>query len=228
MKVTTDACLFGSRVAKEIENKIPAATGTAVKTILDIGTGTGLLSLLIAQNNAGSIIDGIEIDKDAGEQAKENIAVSSWSNRITILCGDARQFPFDKKYDVIISNPPFYENELQSENEKKNIAQHSEGLLLDDLLQIIKTNLAGTGIFFLLLPSKRKDEIELLLKKNDLFVLKKILVRQSVNHNYSRIMIAGNMNAGIQTEENEIFIKNNQQQYTPEFVQLLKDYYLHL
>ena len=85
MKVTTDACLFGAWVAQEVKNNIPIAIE---KKILEIGSGTGLLSLMFAQYNTDSIIDGIEIDKNTCEQAKENVAGSPWSNRINILHGD--------------------------------------------------------------------------------------------------------------------------------------------
>ncbi|MES1221925.1 MAG: methyltransferase [Bacteroidota bacterium] len=223
MKVTTDSCLFGAWVANEAKSK-----NATFKNILDVGTGTGLLALMIAQANTESSIDGIEIDKEACGQAEENIKASPWKTGIDIHCGDVKEFLFNKKYDLILSNPPFYENELNSDNNKRNIAHHSENLSLDDILRIIKNNLADNGIFFLLLPYKRKVEIELLLEKNGLFISKKVLVRQTVHHDYFRIMLAGNTNADTQTEENEISIKSGERQYTADFAGLLKDYYLHL
>ena len=81
---------------------------------------------------------------------------------------DAKEFLFKKKYDLIISNPPFYENELKGDNSKKNMAHHNEGLLLDDLLTVIKNNLADNGVFFLLLPYKRNEEIKNLFAENNL------------------------------------------------------------
>src|SRR3954454_12954512 len=121
MKVTTDACLFGAWIAEE--DKSGSLPGT-VKTVLDIGAGTGLLSLMYSQKNPSSNIDAIEIDEDAYAQSKENVEASPFAERINLIHDDVKRFTFSKKYDCIISNPPFYEKEIRSGNEKKNIAHH--------------------------------------------------------------------------------------------------------
>ena len=151
-------------------------------------------------------------------------------NRITVINEDARTFSSNKKYDLIISNPPFYENELESPDEKRNLALHSHELSLKDLLQIISPNLSAPGTFFILLPYKRYDEIKTVLKKHELAIKEIILIRQSVNHNYFRMILTGSLKTedAIETEINEISIWNDQQQYTKEFIELLKDYYLYL
>ena len=225
MKVTTDACLFGAWVADEIKSK-----KVKVKNCLDIGAGTGLLSLMLAQKNENAFIDAIEIDKETYKQAKENITDSSWKDRITITNADVKIFSFQKKYDLIISNPPFYENELKSEDEKRNMALHSNELSLERLLSIIKTSLKPESLFYLLLPYKRNDEIKKMLLEKEMVFLKIILVRQSVNHDYFRILLSGKLKSSGLTETmiDEISIWNDQQQYTKEFVELLKDYYLYL
>jgi len=225
MKVTTDACLFGAWVAKEVKID-PDSHQEKDKNVLDIGTGTGLLSLMYVQKNPDVIIDAIEIDKDAYEQAKENVAGSPWNNRIHVLPGNVKAFSFEKKYDLIISNPPFYENELRSGDSKKNIAHHHEGLLLRELLQIIQTNLSSTGIFCLLIPYKRNKELKILLK--DFSVLQMTFVRQSPEHDYFRIMLMGELKRETETMIDEISIRDSTQQYTREFTELLKDYYLGL
>src|ERR1700741_4578062 len=122
MKVTTDGCLFGSLVATLSKKEQPF-------NVLDIGTGTGLLSLMFAQQQPHAHIDAIEIDKNAFEQASSNVSASPWHNRIKVLYGDARHFTFTTRYDVIISNPPFYENELKGNDDKKNVAHHGDHLL---------------------------------------------------------------------------------------------------
>ena len=224
MKVTTDGCLFGAWVAKQVHsNKL------TVDSILDIGTGTGLLSLMVGQQSNASI-DAIEIDKETYEQAKENAAASPWADRINIIHGDIREFQGLQQYDIIISNPPFYENELKSGNTKKNKAHHDEGLLLDDLLTIIQQNLSPKGEFYLLLPYKRNEEIENALAKNKLAISHKTLVKQSTLHNYFRIILSGKHKNGKNEDfaTSEIAIRNQKQEYTPEFINLLKDYYLHL
>lgn len=225
MKVTTDACLFGARVAKEIKN-----SKLKIKNCLDIGAGTALLSLMFAQKNPNAIIDAIEIDEDSFSQAKENIDSSPWKDRINIFHGDAKHFQFPNQYDVIISNPPFYENELKSDDLKRNLALHNNELSLQKLLSIIKMNLGAEGMFFLLLPYKRRDEIRKIFKTNKLSLEQIILVRQSVNHDYFRIIITGKHENEELTETSfdEISIWDEQQQYTKEFIELLKDCYLYL
>ncbi|MGZ8559691.1 MAG: tRNA1(Val) (adenine(37)-N6)-methyltransferase [Chitinophagaceae bacterium] len=229
MKVTTDSCLFGAWAAEKICLSSSPGSKPEVRTILDIGAGTGLLSLMIAQQ-CNATIDAIEVDKETYEQAIENIEASPWANRINITHSDANEFFNAVQYDVIVSNPPFYENELKSGNTKKNKAHHDEGLQLNDLLTIIHRNLKPGGKFYLLLPFKRNDEIENAFVKKKLSISHKTLVRQTTQHPYIRIMISGKH----QTEINvnviitELTLKNEENEYTPGFIRLLKDYYLYL
>lgn len=229
MKVTTDGCLFGAWVAEQVRSLKSEARGIPTDHLLDIGTGTGLLSLMVAQKT-NCLIDAIEIDNEASEQAKENSNGSQWRERINIIHADAKEFSFTKKFDVIISNPPFYENELRSGNSKKNKAHHDDGILLNDLLAIIKKNLQPVGEFYLLIPYKRNEEIDTTIKDNNLTISHKLLTRQSTQHSYFRVMIKGEH---LQEKQNnyattEITIRNEKNEYTPEFIHLLKDYYLHL
>ena len=223
MKVTTDSCLFGAWVAREVQNK-----KVNLRTMLDIGVGTGLLTLMIAQKNPQLIIDGIEIDENAWTQAKENISEAGFNNEIRVSNGDIYQHISENKYDVIVCNPPFYENELKSTNSLKNVAHHDKGLLLEDLLPIINARLSINSIFYLLLPFKRKKEIETLFERNHLYATKKISVSQSVKHDFFRLFIEGKRNEETLTEENEMSICYETGEYTTEFIHLLKDYYLYL
>lgn len=232
MKVTTDACLFGAWVAERVMSHEPGIINPLPDryNLLDIGTGTGLLSLMLAQKNPGAVIDAVEKDKDAAEQAGENVAVSSWTNRIKVFHADARKFNYPAKYDVIISNPPFYENELKSSDTKKNLAHHNEGLLLPELLSIIKQNLKAGGRFYLLLPYKRNEEIRNLFSSDKMTIRKTVFIRQSEKHGFFRLLVEGDLNIENQTETriDEISIADKKEKITPEFKQLLKDYYLHL
>jgi len=195
MKVTTDTCLFGAWAA-DIVGSLAYSKGVfsdrqagqepivskelPIKNILDIGCGTAVLSLMIAQKSDADI-DAIEIDDEAAAQAMENEEACSFRNSIKIIKDDARNYRFEKKYDVIISNPPFYENELSSLSSKKNTAHHSKHLVLEDLLTIIKKNLTKQGVFFLLLPFKREDEIRALIDDAGMKILKlSSFVNQSI------------------------------------------------
>ena len=220
MKVCTDACLFGAWVANEL---------TAIKQIsncLDIGTGTGVLSLLLAQKTT-AFIDAVEIDKAAFEQAKENIDHSPWSGRLTVINTDITAFNNNKKYDCIISNPPFFEGDLKSSNSNKNAAKHDTSLTLQQLLQVVDKTLLEEGYFAILLPYHRADFFIEEAAKSNLYLTKKVLVKQTPRHDYFRAMLLFTRHQKNVSSE-EIIIKNEVNNYTEIFTGLLKDYYLFL
>ena len=219
MKVTTDSCLFGAWVAERLQNK------KTVKHILDIGSGTGLLSLMLAQNTAANIT-GIELQQQDYLQSLQNAAASPWKENITMTHADVSHYCFDKKFEVIISNPPFYETDLRSSNTNKNIAHHSEGLTLDTLCRIIQQQLSPQGIFYLLLPAMRNKVLHGALLKTGLFINQVTFVHQTENHSAFRIMVEGSFSEG-QQPAGKMMIKEKGV-YSAAFVQLLKDYYLHL
>lgn len=222
MKVTTDSCFFGAWAAEEIRN-----SEFKVHDLLDIGAGTGLLSLLIAQKNAVEI-DAVEIDEEASGQAKENIAASPWKDRIRIFNENILSFHPDKKYDCIVCNPPFYENELASSQQRKNTAHHSRQLTVSQVINVVKTHLKEGGSFFLMYPYKRKEEVEKLIFKNELYPIKSLTLRQSVQHQPFRVIVMGTNKKTGSHISIEHSVWDASQQYTPGFVQLLKDYYLYL
>ncbi len=186
MKITTDACLFGAWTAMQLK-QLPEKT----KTILDIGTGTGLLSLMLIQKNQTHSINAIEIDKNAAMQAATNFAATPWKEKLNVINENVINFSFPKLFDFIICNPPFYENDLKSNNIKKNIAHHDEGLNLKNLFQIIKTNLSNDGTFCMLLPYKRDIEIHPIFHQYHFKIITKTYVRQSTKHDFFRILIHG-------------------------------------
>lgn len=222
MKVTTDSCLFGAWCAAEIRDHFPG-----LNHLMDIGTGSGLLSLMVAQKNPVQV-DAVEIDDEAASQAGENFKNSPWDNRLQVIHGDILSFPTGHKYDVIISNPPFYEKELASPHPNRNLAHHSSGLNLSQLLPLIKNALTAEGRFFLLLPYKRLEETREGLAELDLYIHQKVLVRQTTAHKEPfRIMIRGGLQKG-PALRSELAIMNEKREYTPEFIALLQDYYLYL
>jgi tRNA1Val (adenine37-N6)-methyltransferase len=217
MKVTTDACLFGAWI--KLEQK-PV-------DILDIGTGTGLLSLMCVQNHPQATIDAVEIDEQAFRQAGDNFRQSPFNHRLHAIYGDINSISLPKKYDVIISNPPFYEREIPSSTRTRNVAHHSDSLLLTQLMPAIKDLLHPGGKFFLLLPYKRNEEIKKLLTGFSFHIDEMVLVRQTVNHAYFRIMIKGSLDSDeTRTIIDELAIKDANNNYTPEFTSLLKPFYL--
>ena len=126
MKVTTDGCLFGAWAASLIQSINP-------QQILDIGTGTGLLSLMLAQQTTATI-DAVEIDEAAAVQANQNVASSKWKKQITIHQTNILNYSKNIQYDFIVTNPPFFVNDLRSNDAKRNLAMHSSHLSLIELL----------------------------------------------------------------------------------------------
>jgi len=222
MKVTTDSCFFGAWASRQIQN-----SKFEIRNLLDIGTGTGLLALIIAQRN-DVIIDAVEIDQEAAQQAIENISSSPWKEKIKVYNQNILNYQSDCKYDCIICNPPFYEKELSSEEQKKNIAHHSSEIRLKQVLLEIKRNLKEHGIFFLMFPAKREREIRSMFDESNFYVIKKLFLKQSVNHSAFRIILMATNQKRNQVETTEISIWNENRQYTKEFTDLLKDYYLYL
>ncbi len=221
MKVCTDSCLFGAWTASAIEKRT-----LKPKTILDIGAGTGLLSLMLAQKS-NATIDAVEIDKKAFEQATENVNASPWHRQIKVCYGDIKTWNRALKYDLVISNPPFYENDLLPEDDGKNISKHSATLSLEELVTIANNLLNENGAMAVLLPWHRSKLFENTASQHFLFVTEKLQIKQSPSHNYFRTMLM------LQKQETtavkkDIIIKDNDNEYTNEFKELLEDYYLYL
>lgn len=221
MRVSTDACIFGAHVANRIASAHPT-----INRVLDIGTGTGLLSLMVAQKSAATI-KGIEIDKDAFEQSNENFAGSIWQDRLSVIHTDAVSFVAEYAYDAIISNPPFYAGDLQSEDSKKNAAKHDTTLNLKTLLSSIDRTLSATGFFSLLLPTRRVEYFIDIAKNKGYWLRTKLSIRHSAAHPFHRCILYFSR----QYDEpafHELDIKNVAGDYSPAFTSLLKDYYLFL
>lgn len=218
MKVCTDACVFGAWFA----DKAPPYA-----SILDIGSGTGLLMLMLAQKHKGEI-RGIEIDLSAFRQLKENLDSSPWRKMLKAFPGDARNYRFPEKFDFIISNPPFFENDLPASSEAANLARHSKELTLTELLAVIDANLSPAGAFGILLPFSRTAWFEEQAARCGFTVGERLLVRQSPQHDYFRSILCFSRLRDRFTPVSELTIKDVAGNYTPEFVELLKDYYLYL
>lgn len=219
MKVCTDSCLFGAWVADKIQKKIiePA-------TILDIGSGTGLLSLMTAQKSNAKI-DAVEINENAYLQTKENFKASKYKERLQAINADVKHWNGNKKYDLIISNPPFFENDLPSANQNKNFAKHHYGLTLNELMDLIKSRLAKDGNFSVLLPFHRMSYFKKLANEKEFYLKDELLVRQAPTHAPFRVMLF----YGTKSEafaSDELIIKGEDGGYTAPFSLLLRDYYL--
>lgn len=218
MKVCTDACLFGAWFADKIHGK---------KSVLDIGAGTGLLSLMLAQKNE-AIFHAIEINHPSFEQLEQNINASLWKNHITAMEGDATTFNFPMGYDFIITNPPFYEGDLLSPDNQKNFAKHHTGLTLLQLTEVIQRQLTKKGNFGILLPYHRTHEYIVIAEKCGFYLCEQLLVKQTAKHDFFRSILHFSRQRSGTLQTYILAIRDDHQHYTPEFTSLLKDYYLYL
>lgn len=216
MKVSTDSCLFGAWFAQQ---------NITAGTILDIGAGSGLLTLMLAQKNPAPF-HAIEKDYSSFTQLQQNINESPWNARVKTFHADAITFEFPTRYDFIISNPPFYENELKSPNDKKNAAMHDTSLTLAALLSIISDNLTPSGSFGILLPYYRKDYFKNIAMQAGFGVIEELEVKQTPNHAPFRSILHFGKSKFAEYTPKELTIKGDSNDYTPEFITLLKDYYL--
>ena len=218
MKVCTDSCIFGAWFAGKIAGK---------QSILDIGAGSGLLTLMLAQQNE-AVFHAIEIDLPASEQLKQNISGSPWKDSITTIEGDAAVYPFPQQYDFIITNPPFYDGDLKSDNNKINLARHNEGLTLERLINIIDHNLSPGGSFGILLPFHRTAAFEQLAVNVNFSLIEKMLLRQTPAHNFFRSILRFSKSGSLSPQTYELTIRNRYGKYTEDFESLMKAYYLAL
>lgn len=219
MKVCTDACLLGAWVANKMETE-----EIHPQNILDIGCGTGLLSLMLAQKSAAQI-DAVEINADAFLQAEENISLSTWKDRITVHQQNILSFKPKKKYELIICNPPFFEKQLASPLAEKNAAMHDASLTFSQLAGCLKTHLTASGFAAILLPYYRTEELEKQLAGFGLYTKERLNISHSPDRAFFRTVLWVSSTASL-PQDHFIAIKDETGVYTSAFSGLLKDYYL--
>ena len=220
MKVCTDACLFGAWLAGGV-HRWRITDGR----VLDIGAGTGLLSMMLAQQT-DCMIDAVELDEKAAEQAADNFEASPWHQHCQLIQADIRTVHLGRKYGLIISNPPFYQNDLKSGDDQRNIALHSKELSLFELLAAIKKHLSANGKFAVLLPYHRRTEFENMAMSAGFFLAEAVLVKQSEMHDYFRVMLLFNTTDTTCSTDTINIMENGL--YSNTFTELLQPYYLKL
>ncbi len=218
MKITTDACIQGAWTAVLPE----------VKTVLDIGAGTGLLSLMLAQRCPGIHIDAIEFEEGAASQAKENVALSDWKEQINVIEGDARSYTYPHKYDLIISNPPFFHDSLLGPGEEKNMSRHTLSLNYQNLIQIFENNLSQYGYISILLPATEYNIWHSLASSRNWMEVGKLSVKNNSKSPVNRVVGLWSKNSNLSFPTQELEIRDVQNEYSPFFKQLLSPYYLGL
>jgi tRNA1Val (adenine37-N6)-methyltransferase len=163
MKISSAATVFAAHI-----------DGSNAKTILDIGTGTGLLSLMLAQRFPLLQITAIELDADAASQAAENFAESPWAHRIKVVQGDVLTYDFGQTFDLIVCNPPFFQSALAAQDPQRNLARHAVTLNPENLLAKVQELLSPNGTFFLLIASNTLAHYTQLLAQYDFWIVSNI------------------------------------------------------
>lgn len=217
MKIGTDGVLLGAWTPL-INNPY---------NVLDIGAGTGILSLMLAQRSNAEQIDAIEIDGDAYEQCVENFEASPWDDKLFCFHAGLDEFvdePEDE-YDLIISNPPFYTDDYKSDNSSRDLARFEDALPFEELIEAAALLLSDNGIFSVIIPYKEEDRFVAMCKELDLFPLKITRVKGTPITEIKRSLLAF-----CRIEQtpliDELIIEISRHNYTPEYIELTKEFYL--
>ena len=215
MKVGTDGVLLGAWTNCE-----------GAKQILDVGTGTGLIALMLAQRS-NAFITAIEIDENAAKQASENAANSPWGNRVIVKKCALQDFTSDIEFDLIVCNPPYFNNSLKSPADNRNLARHTDSLSINDLLQNSLRLLSASGRLCVILPA---DETNFCIEQSSqkgLFCTRSTKIKPLPNSDVKRILLEFS-----RTEkeyfEDFLIIEKNRHEYSEEFKKLTDEYYLKL
>lgn len=216
MKVGTDGVLIGAW-----------ANCTNTYTILDVGSGTGLISIMLAQRNANAKITGLEIERDAFMQSLENVEASNWSDRIKIMHTSLQDFSEQNtdKFDLIVSNPPFFENSEKATGNKRNLARHTDSLSFEILISLAEKSLAEKGKFSVIIPMDSSTKFIFLANENNLFLNRKTIIKPNYKKPAKRILLEFSR-IKKQILEKELTIEIERHIYTKDYIDLTKEFYL--
>ena len=218
MKIGTDGVLLGAWAP--IDNH--------PFSILDIGTGTGIIALMLAQRSAAQQIDALEIDEAAYEQATDNFENSPWNDRLFCFHAGLDEFieEPEEEYDLIVSNPPFYSEDYKTENESRDLARFQDAMPFEQLLEAADLLLSEHGIFAVIIPFKEEENFIALANEFELYPLKITRVKGTPTTEIKRSLLAFNRNKTTDLVINELVIETARHVYTQEYIGLTKDFYL--
>lgn len=177
MKISTDAILLGALAEFDAPNRI-----------LDVGTGTGVIALMLAQRFENAKVYGIELDPEACEEALSNFEKSSFSERLSLSQGAIQDFESDEKFDLIVSNPPYFPDHLKSRDQKRNQALHTDKLSFEELVNSVSILLDSRGVFCCILPPRQMEELGVFLRREGFFPISEIAVRDNPNKQIHRVV----------------------------------------
>lgn len=217
MKVGTDGVLLGAWTPLD---KQPVS-------ILDIGAGTGLIALQLAQRSSAETIDAIELDDDAYEQCVANFEASPWADRLFCYHAGFDEFvdEMDDKYDLIVSNPPFYAEDVASSNQSRDKARQNSSLPFDELIAGVSKFLTDDGIFSVIIPFKEEDTFIDLAKEVGLYCNRITRVKGNPDTEFKRSLMEFSFHQN-EPKIDTLVIEKGRHQYTEEYITLTQAFYL--
>ena len=219
MKVGTDAILLGAW-----------APATKANAILDIGTGSGLLAMMLAQRAGGeAVVDAVEIDTSAAQQATENIEASPWSSRITVHHADITHWvpPMDRRYAIIVSNPPYFEKGVACSSAEREQARYTTTLSYGTLLNCAGKWITADGLFCVVLPSRTADDFILQANQRGWHLRLRMDIAETESRPAHRVLLALSYQPGV-SDQRLLIIRGVDGQYSSAFCQLTRDFYLYM
>jgi len=219
MKIGTDGVLLGAWTS--IQNPY---------SILDIGAGTGILALMLAQRSDAEQIDALEIDEDAYEQCVENFENSPWADRL--FCYHAAFDEFveemeDEKYDLIISNPPFHSSGSSEDRSSREVARFQDALPFEELVCGVAKLLSENGTFSLIIPKEEEENFIRLASEQKLYPIKITEVKGTASSKVKRSLISFSFHKS-ETQKSELILEESRHQYTRDYQKMVSPFYLKL
>ncbi len=217
MKIGTDGVLLGAWTSLTMNPD----------TILDIGTGTGLIALMLTQRSWAETVDALEIDEDAYEQCVDNFEASPWGDRLFCYHAGLDEFldDIEDQYDLIVSNPPFYSEEVPSGNSARDVARQNQSLPFEELIEGVSKLLSPAGVFSTIIPYKEEVQFTDLAEQSGLYPLQITRVKGNPSSEIKRSLLLFTF---IKKEvlKDELTIEVERHQYTPEYIALTEEFYL--
>ena len=218
MKIGTDGVLLGAW----------APITHQPFSILDIGTGTGIIALMLAQRSNAAQIDALEIEENAYEQATDNFENSPWNERLFCFHAGLDEFmeePEDE-YDLIVSNPPFYAEDYKTNDEQRDLARFQDALPFEDLIEAADLLLSENGILAVIIPFKEEKRFLALANEFELYPSKITQVKGTLTAEIKRSLLALSRNKIDTPLIDELIIEIGRHEYTPEYIALTQEFYL--
>jgi len=219
MKVGTDGVLLGSWAGK----------GLSPQRILDIGAGSGLIALMLAQRFKSAEVEAVEIEELCAQQCKENVLASPYKNRVKTINSSIQEFAFSSKdkFDLLVSNPPFFIDSFTSDNDQRNTARHNHTLRQHEILQAVTDLSHHKSVFAIILPIKEGDLFIVKAREYPWYLNTQVYIKGSPESKEKRVLLEFTKSANPLTKS-QLIVEEKRGVYTKEFSNLVKSFYLHL